>query len=53
VTTTPTIQFGTVGQPFFAVQQTATLSHGGKMFTRSITSYFLLEQGTWRFWFSS
>jgi hypothetical protein len=48
----PQIQTGTVGEPFFSVVQTATISLSGKTFSRAITSYFLLEQGQWRFWFS-
>ncbi len=52
VTTPPQVQIGTVGQPFFTVHQTATISKGGKTSTRQLTSYFLLEQGNWLFWFS-
>jgi hypothetical protein len=48
----PTIQVGTVGEPFFAAKQTETIERHGKSFTLPVTSYFLLEQGSWRFWFS-
>jgi hypothetical protein len=53
VTAAPDIQTGTVGQPFFSVSQQVTIDSGGQTSTRQVTSYFLLEQGAWRFWFSA
>jgi hypothetical protein len=52
VTNEPSIQIGTVGEPWFAVTQTETVELNGKTSTPQVTSYFLLEQGSWHFWFS-
>jgi hypothetical protein len=53
VTTSPQLLTGTVGEPYFVVKQTATVALGGKTYTRTITSWYLLEQGNWYFWFSA
>jgi hypothetical protein len=48
---TPQIGFDGDGQPYFIATQRLTLTGSGTT-TRQISSYFLLEGGTWRFWFS-
>jgi hypothetical protein len=40
------------GQDYFVVAQTVTLERNGKSSSRSITSYYLFEAGSWKFWFS-
>jgi hypothetical protein len=53
LTAAPTIQLDPTGQAYFAVTQTVTLDKGGNTSTRDVTSYYILEEGRWRFWFSA
>jgi hypothetical protein len=41
------------GQSFFIAHSAVTFSLNGQSSTRTITSYYLLEGGQWRFWFSA
>jgi hypothetical protein len=40
------------GQAYFEVQQTITVLQHGASSTRTLTSYYLLENAAWHFWFS-
>jgi hypothetical protein len=44
--TAPVIQYTPQGQAYFAVPQIITLVHSGTTRTESLTSYFILENGT-------
>jgi hypothetical protein len=46
------IQFNAQGQAYFVAQDNMTLDHNGSTSQKLITSYYLLEGGGWRFWFS-
>jgi hypothetical protein len=48
----PPIDFTPEGQAYFSVQQTVTYQHGGSSHTRTLISYYVLENGTWLFWFT-
>jgi hypothetical protein len=48
----PTVQFSAAGQAYFISQDTVTLDHNGSTKQLLITSYYLLEGGSWKFWFS-
>ena len=48
----PTVQFTPEGQAYFSVQQIVTYRHGGSSHTKTLTSYYVLENGTWLFWFT-
>jgi hypothetical protein len=39
-------------QAYFEIQQTVTILRHGSSSTRTLISYYLLENGAWRFWFS-
>jgi hypothetical protein len=48
----PAPEYTPEGQAYFEIQQTVTvLRHSGSS-TRTLISYYLLENGAWRFWFS-
>jgi hypothetical protein len=49
----PTVLYTPQGQAYFSVDQAVTLLHGGVTSTKTITSYYLLEAGVWKFWFSA
>jgi hypothetical protein len=49
----PTIQYTPEKQAYFLVDQTVTVKKNGSSHTESITSYYLLEGGMWKFWFSA
>lgn len=53
ITGPPVIQYDTAGQAFFAVKQQITYRNKSSATTRDITSYFLMEDGQWVFWFSA
>jgi hypothetical protein len=53
LTTAPLVQLDATGQAYFAVTQTVTLDKGGSTSTRGVTSYYVLEDGRWLFWFSA
>jgi hypothetical protein len=40
------------GQAYFEVQQTITVLRHGASSTRTLTSYYVLENAVWHFWFS-
>jgi hypothetical protein len=46
------IQFNAQGQAYFVAQDNMTLDHNGNTSQKLMTSYYLLEGGGWRFWFS-
>jgi hypothetical protein len=48
----PVVEFTPEGQAYFAVTQTVTFQHSGASHTRTVTSYYILENGTWLFWFT-
>jgi hypothetical protein len=48
----PEIAFTPEGQAYFSVQQTVTYRHNGNSHTKTLTSYYVLENGAWLFWFS-
>lgn len=50
--TTPLISFDSSGQAYFVATQNITRAADGITTTQRISSYFLLEGGAWRFWFS-
>jgi len=50
--TNPAIEFTPEGQAYFSVQQTVTFRHGGHSHSKTLTSYYVLENGAWLFWFS-
>jgi hypothetical protein len=49
----PTIRFDSGGQAYFTLTENVTYTRGGTSTTTQITSYYLLEGGQWRFWFSA
>ena len=51
--TAPVVQYTPQWQAYFVVQQTLTLLQKGSSHTQLLTSYYLLENGMWQFWFSS
>jgi hypothetical protein len=51
--TTPLVSFDSDGQAYFIATQRITIAAQGSTTTRQISSYFLLEGGAWRFWFSA
>ncbi len=46
------IQLNAQGQAYFVAQDNMTLDHNGSTSQKLITSYYVLEGGGWRFWFS-
>jgi hypothetical protein len=52
VAETITVRTSSTGQSYFIVHSSITFSLNGKSSTRSVASYYLLEGGQWRFWFS-
>jgi hypothetical protein len=46
------ILYDDAGQAYFTVVQAVTYNHNGTTHTRQVTSYYLFEDGAWRFWFS-
>jgi hypothetical protein len=48
----PTIQFSAAGEAYFISHDTVTLDHNGSTKQLLITSYYLVEGGGWKFWFS-
>jgi hypothetical protein len=48
----PAPEYTPEGQAYFEVQQTITVLQHGSSSTRTLTSYYLLESGSWHFWFS-
>jgi hypothetical protein len=50
--TTPVVQFTPEYQAYFAAQQTVTVDDKGAMSTQTLTNYYILENGSWLFWFS-
>jgi hypothetical protein len=53
ITTPPVVQYDAAGQAYFAVTQTVTLDRNGATSARQVTSYYVLEDGEWHFWFSA
>jgi hypothetical protein len=53
VAETITVQTSATGQSYFIAHSDVTFSHKGQSSTRRIASYYLLEGGQWRFWFSA
>ena len=49
----PTVEFTPEGQAYFAVAQSVTYVRSGSTHKQSLTSYYILENGGWVFWFSS
>jgi hypothetical protein len=47
------VQTSSTGQSYFIAHSDVTFSLKGQSSTRRITSYYLLEGGQWRFWFSA
>ncbi len=47
------VQVASTGQAYFVVHDKVTFSLNGKTTTRDVASYYLLESGQWRFWFSA
>jgi hypothetical protein len=50
---TVAVQTSPTGQTYFIVHSAVTFSLKGQASTRTIASYYLLEGGQWRFWFSA
>jgi hypothetical protein len=48
----PTPEYTPEGQAYYEIQQTVTILRHGSSSTRTLISYYLLENGAWRFWFS-
>jgi hypothetical protein len=48
----PAPEYTPEGQAYFEIQQTITVVQHGASSTRTLISYYLLENGQWRFWFS-
>ena len=48
----PSVQFTPEGQAYFSVQQTVTYQHDGSSHSKTLTSYYDLEDGAWLFWFT-
>jgi hypothetical protein len=51
--TNPVVEFTPEGQAYFAVTQTVTFQHSGANHSQELTSYYILENGIWDYWFSS
>ena len=47
------VQTSATGQSYFIAHSAVTFSLNGQTSTRTIASYYLLEGGQWRFWFSA
>lgn len=50
ITTPPDVRFDAAGQAYFKVSQTVTLDRNNQ--TQTVNSYYLFEDGAWKFWFS-
>jgi hypothetical protein len=48
----PTPEYTPEGQAYFEIQQTITVVQHGESSSRTLISYYVLENGAWRFWFS-
>jgi hypothetical protein len=48
----PQPEYTPEGQAYFEITQTVTVLRNGASSTRTLTSYYLLENGAWKFWFS-
>jgi hypothetical protein len=48
----PVPEYTPEGQAYFEIQQTVTVVQHGRSSSRTLISYYLLENGAWRFWFS-
>jgi hypothetical protein len=46
------VQTDSSGQTYFTVAETITYDQGGSSHTQQVTSYYLLEDGNWHYWFS-
>jgi hypothetical protein len=53
VAETIAVQTSATGQTYFIAHSAVTFSRNGQTSTRTIASYYLLEGGQWRFWFSA
>lgn len=53
VAETIAVQTSPTGQSYFIAHSAVTFSRNGQTSTRTIASYYLLEGGQWRFWFSA
>ena len=53
VAETIAVQTSATGQTYFIAHSDVTFSRNGQSSTRTIASYYLLEGGQWRFWFSA
>jgi hypothetical protein len=49
---TVVVQTAKTGESYFIAHSDVTFSLNGKSSTRTVASYYLLEGGQWRFWFS-
>ena len=47
------VKTSSTGQSYFIAHSVVTFSLKGQTSTRTIASYYLLERGLWRFWFSA
>jgi hypothetical protein len=47
------VQTAPTGESYFIAHSDVTFSLNGQTSTRRVTSYYLLEGGQWRFWFSA
>jgi hypothetical protein len=47
------VKTSATGQSYFIAHSAVTFSRNGQTSTRTIASYYLLEGGQWRFWFSA
>jgi hypothetical protein len=52
VAETVVVQTAKSGEIYFVAHSNVTFSLNGKSSTRTVASYYLLEGGQWRFWFS-
>jgi hypothetical protein len=50
---TVVVQTAPTGESYFIAHSDVTFSLNGQTSTRRVTSYYLLEGGQWRFWFSA
>jgi hypothetical protein len=50
---TVVVQTAPTGESYFIAHSNVTFSLNGKSSTRTVASYYLLEGGQWRFWFSA
>jgi hypothetical protein len=50
---TVVVQTAPTGESYFIAHSDVTFSLNGQTATRRVTSYYLLEGGQWRFWFSA